>query len=302
VRRGCGDENARRKVVSGLGRLTATLEAATSETTTAWVVVGSSVLHAGAVDTAMILSFREKLSTALAVLPKYKVITYIDGFNLYFGIRWEAIKKGSKSEPNPAWYRYLWLDLHAMGRLMLTDRQELIATKYFTAPITGRRPKQARQNAYLDALRTIPEVEITFGRFEPNRNECDRCGHPAYHPQEKKTDVNIATALICDALGDKFDTAILVTGDSDLVPALAAVKRLKPDKRLVAAFPPNRHSTELEKMSDARLRIWEPLLRKSRLPEIIKREGLPDIVCPHKYSGMKGCTAESNPADANQQE
>src|SRR5258708_31862839 len=45
---------------------------------------------------------------------------------------------------------------------------------------------------------------------------------------------------ICDALADRYDTAILITGDSDIIPALDAVKKLKPEKRLVVAFPPNR--------------------------------------------------------------
>ena len=246
----------------------------------------------------MTLSFREKLSSAIVELPKYKVITYIDGFNLYFGIRIQAIKRGSIHTPDPTWYRYMWLDLQAMCDRMLTHRQELVAVKYFTAPITGSKGKQERQNLFLDALRTLPKVEIILGRFEPNRNECDRCGHPAYHPQEKKTDVNIATALICDALDNKYDTAILVTGDSDLVPALKAVKRIKPERRLVAAFPPNRYSTELQDITHSSISIWEPILRKSRLPEIIKRDGLPDIVRPFKYSGTLGCTASPAPAKA----
>jgi len=80
----------------------------------------------------------------------------------------------------------MWLDLQAMCGRMLTDRQELVLIKYFTAAITASKGKQERQNAYLDALRTLPKVEITFGRFEPDRKQCDRCGHPAYHPQEKK--------------------------------------------------------------------------------------------------------------------
>jgi len=244
----------------------------------------------------MSLSFREKLSSAVEELPKYRVITYIDGFNLYFGIRQEAKKRGVPGAPDPSWYRYMWLDLEKMANLMLTSRQELAAIKYFTAPITGSKPKQERQNAYLDALRTLPKVEITFGRFEPNRNECDKCGQPAYHPQEKKTDVNIATSLICDALENKYDTAIVVTGDSDLTPALEAVKRLCPDKRLIAAFPPNRFSKEMEGVTHASpIRIWETMLRKSRLPETIKRDGLPDILRPHKYSGQVGCTSEVVP-------
>jgi uncharacterized LabA/DUF88 family protein len=244
----------------------------------------------------MSLSFREKLSSAIAELPKYRVITYIDGFNLYFGIRQEAKKRGKMDCPDPSWYRYMWLDLEKMSTLMLTNRQELVAVKYFTASITGSKPKQERQNAFLDALRVNPKIEIIFGRFEPNRNECDHCGHPAYHPQEKKTDVNIATAMICDALEDRYDTAIIVTGDSDLTPALGAVKRLRPDKRLIAAFPPNRYSKEMEDVTLVPpIRIWETILRKSRLPEIIKRSGLPDVVRPHKYSGQPGCTSEAKP-------
>jgi uncharacterized LabA/DUF88 family protein len=246
----------------------------------------------------MSLSFQEKLSSAIQALPKYKVVTYIDGFNLYFGIRDQAIKRGSKEEPDPTWYRYMWLDLHAMAARLLTPRQELVAIKYFTAPITGRKGKQERQNAYLDALRTLPSVEIIFGRFEPDRKDCDRCGHPAYHPQEKKTDVNIATALICDALEDKYDTAIIATGDSDLVPALEAVMRLRPQKRFIAAFPPNRYSKELVDITGRQpIRIWEPLLRKSRLPETIKRNGLPDVARPHKYSGQLGCTRPNDPVE-----
>ena len=85
----------------------------------------------------MSLSFREKLSSAVHELPKYPVVTYIDGFNLYFGIRWQAMKMGTTEAPDPRWYSYLWLDLHSMCQRMLTDRQELIAIKYFTAPIIG---------------------------------------------------------------------------------------------------------------------------------------------------------------------
>jgi hypothetical protein len=160
------------------------------------------------------VSLKEILSGKNAPLPKYKVITHVDGFNLYFGIRFQAIKKGKVDKPDTHWYRYMWLDLVTLSENLLTPCQELLAVKYFTAPIIESAEKQLRQNTYLDALRTRPNLEIVLGRFEPERKECDRCGHPAYHPQEKKTEVNIATTLIIDALDDKFDTTIIITGDS----------------------------------------------------------------------------------------
>src|SRR5947199_9199448 len=51
---------------------------------------------------------------------------------------------------------------------------------------------------------------IYWGRFQPDEKRCQKCGHYAYHPQEKKTDVNIATQLICDAFHDRFDAALIV--------------------------------------------------------------------------------------------
>lgn len=222
---------------------------------------------------------------------KFRVITYIDGYNLYFGMHAEAVKRGSREEPDAAYYRLMWLDIQGLAESLLLPSQVQAWIKYFTSPISNNRGKQDRQNKYLDALRTRPLIEIIFGRFQPDRKECNRCGHPAYHPQEKKTDVNIAVNLICDALEDRYDTAILITGDSDLVPAVEAVKRLTPHKRIVIAFPPNRQSDELKKAAGGTpIRIWEPVLRKNRLPDVIHREGLPDICCPGKYSGSDGCT------------
>lgn len=231
------------------------------------------------------------------VEPKFRVMTYIDGYNLYFGIRSEATKRGSTMIPDPKWYRYLWLDIEGLCEDLLRPDQGLVGVKYFTSPISTGEAKKQRQNTYLDALRTRPRIEIIFGRFQPDRKECANCGHPAYHPQEKKTDVNIATNLICDALENRYDTAILMTGDSDLVPALDAVKRLAPEKRLIVAFPPNRRSGELACATGGKpIVIWEPLLRKNRLPDVIHRSGLPDIICPRKYSGRLGCTEAAKPS------
>jgi hypothetical protein len=47
----------------------------------------------------MSLSFREQLSSAVQSLPKYPVVVYIDGFNLYFGIRWDETGHARRSRP-----------------------------------------------------------------------------------------------------------------------------------------------------------------------------------------------------------
>lgn len=66
-----------------------------SETVAFKATVGSNVLHTGAVLTNMSLIPNVALSTKNEQSHKYQVITYIDGFNLYFGIRQAAINRGS---------------------------------------------------------------------------------------------------------------------------------------------------------------------------------------------------------------
>lgn len=60
------------------------------------------------------------------------------------------------------------------------------------------------------------------------------------------TDVQIATQLLADAFQDAFDTALLISGDSDLVPPVAMLRRLFPTKRVVVCCPPARRSIDLQ--------------------------------------------------------
>ena len=186
-----------------------------------------------------------------------RVISYIDRFNLYFGLRAQG------------WRKYMWLDLTKLSSSILPPNSTLIETKYFTSRVRGNVGKQDRQSAYLDALATLPNISFYWGRFQPDEKQCQRCGHLAFHPQEKKTDVNIATQLLCDAFHNRFDAAFLISGDADLVPPIAAVKELFPKKRIVVAFPPRRYSSELAKTAHAQMNIFETKFRQSRLPDRI---------------------------------
>src|ERR1035437_3211190 len=71
------------------------------------------------------------------------VVVYIDGFNLYFGIRSSGLG------------RYLWLDLCSFAKSLLRDGQRLSAVKYFTSRVASPESKRKRQAAYLDALNAL---------------------------------------------------------------------------------------------------------------------------------------------------
>lgn len=175
-----------------------------------------------------------------------RVIAYIDGYNLYFGLR------------AAGWRKYLWLNLQVLVRNLLKPNQELILTKYFTA---------------IDALRTLDNFEIFFGQFQANPRRCRKCGHNENVSQEKMTDVNIAVEMMKDAFQNSFDTALLISGDGDLTAPVAAVKNLFPSKRIIIAFPPQRKSYRLQEQAHGSFIIGRNNIAKSLFPQEVVSSG-----------------------------
>lgn len=191
-----------------------------------------------------------------------RVITYIDGFNLYFGM---------KSEYGN---RFLWLDVEALSQNLLNPQQSLVEVKYFTSRVSNQPEKEKRQNTYLEAISEYTSSLIFYGHYQSNILTCRSCGSQWPSPKEKMTDVNIATHILVDAFNDAFDTAILISGDSDLLPPILAVKNNFPDKRVGVFFPPKRHSIQLKNQVDFSGLIGRKKLKDSQLPEqIIKKSG-----------------------------
>jgi hypothetical protein len=139
-----------------------------------------------------------------------KANVYIDGFNLYYG----AVKGTA----------YRWLNIATMCRLLL-PRDIVHQIKYFTALVEPR-PKDPdqpiRQQTYLRALRTIPNLSIILGTFMQHEVRMPLAPPAAGYAkviktEEKGSDVNLAAHLLMDAFKDKFELAVIVSNDSDLL-------------------------------------------------------------------------------------
>ena len=149
--------------------------------------------------------------------PTTRVAVYIDGLNLF-----HSVLKGTSHK---------WLDLAKLMKV-LRNREEVVAVKYFTAIISGS--DQPKQQAYLNALEASdPVVRVILGHFQSERETCrvppSQCVavmRDFYRSREKQTDVGIAVEMVDDAHRNLFDAAVLVSGDSDLVPAVKKVVSL----------------------------------------------------------------------------
>lgn len=191
-----------------------------------------------------------------------RVIAYIDGFNLYFGLK----SKG--------WERYYWLNVQQLAINLLKGDQRLEKTKYFTSRVskTPYDPgKSHRQNTYLEALQTVPGLEIYYGHYLPKNVQCYSCGATWVAHEEKMTDVNIATAMILDAFDDLYDTAILISGDSDLSAPVREIRNRFPAKNVIVAFPPARESVVLGKVATGSFIIGRKKIADSQFASEIKK-------------------------------
>jgi hypothetical protein len=155
-----------------------------------------------------------------------RTTVYIDGFNLYYRLL--------KDRPPLKWVNPL-----ALVRRVLGPNHQITKVRYFTARVSGRLDRDAphRQQLYLDALGTLPEVHIHFGSFLEARKyagvvkpDLDRTHYDNKMPflpwpdvayvwktEEKGSDVNIATYLLIDAFQKSYEVAAVLSNDSDLV-------------------------------------------------------------------------------------
>ncbi len=199
-----------------------------------------------------------------------RVFGYVDGYNVYYGL----LSKG--------WKRFYWLDLRALFTTLLLPGDELVAVKYFTARGRGPQDSNRRQAIYLGALSSSGGVEIISGRFaRRTRKHCSYCGNYLQclkcersdrRNQEKTTDVAIGVNLVADAHEGLYDKAFLMTGDSDLIPAVKhVVDRL--GKRVVVTPPPGRRSDHLNEVGSGVAYFSVGAFRRSQLPEVVMGSG-----------------------------
>ncbi len=157
-----------------------------------------------------------------------RVCAYVDGFNLYHAI--DDLKR----------HDLKWLNLWQLCQVYSPKPDhELVAVCYFSAFATWRPDAFARHRAFVRALESVGVTAI-LGRFKEKDRSCYACKHTWKDHEEKETDVNIGIRLVQDAYEDRFDRALLITGDSDLTPAVRMVKAKFPHKEVRVIAPVGR--------------------------------------------------------------
>lgn len=203
-----------------------------------------------------------------------RVSFLIDGFNLYHSLR--EIERLAK-------VRVKWLDLKKLCgaylqavRSAVGERVELASVTYFSAlptHLVASNPDVVRRHqTYIAALESTG-VEVVLARFKEKTVTCPVCGNAFKRHEEKETDVALGLRLIELLAANACDTVVLVTGDTDLVPAIRAAKRMYPVAGVGVAFPFMRHNAELRAIADYAFKIGQRDVQRAQLPAQIHVNG-----------------------------
>lgn len=167
-----------------------------------------------------------------------KTLVFVDGFNLYHAIADNPLFRGLK-----------WLNLNKFSKCFLSTQDSLVGVHYFTAYATWDQGKVKRHKIYVKALQNAG-VNVVLGAFRYVDKKCGKCKSLYNTFEEKRTDVNIAIKLFETAIENSWDKALIVSGDSDLIPAIEAVKRSFPSKSIGIVIPIGRRAEELKQVAD----------------------------------------------------
>src|SRR3989344_1340233 len=148
----------------------------------------------------------------MSTLIMKRVAVFIDGNNFYYGLRkLYGINKSLK-----------YFNFKGFADF-IANKNEVIDIFYYNAEldVSNNPMKHKSQKEFFDKLRKIPNFHLILCKLL-KRNIT---GTNKFYYIIKEDDIHMAVDMVENAGEDKFDTAIIVSGDGDFVPAVQAVQR-----------------------------------------------------------------------------
>ena len=150
--------------------------------------------------------------------------------------------------------------------LALSEGTNLLRTYYYSAlpfqsnpPTANERGIYARSRQFFSTLNLLPRYTVKLGRTE--RRGVNPDGSTIY--EQKRVDILLAVDLVKLSSDGHVQQAILIAGDSDFIPAIAAAKS---DGVVVKLYHGRNPHSELLEEVDEHYQINQSLIDSVRLP------------------------------------
>ncbi len=206
-----------------------------------------------------------------------RTIVFVDGFNLYHSLN-----------SNTRYHKYKWLNIKGLAGSFLTRSHEIVDTYYFTALPTWHSDKgKIERHRKLAEIYTDLGIKVRWGVFRETERECKICNSLYIAHEEKRTDVNIAVAMLDLAYQRSYDTACLISGDSDLIPGISKVRERFPATSFRLIIPIGRMADELKRACGGdrcASQVTEAHLAGNQLPDPYIKQSDPTRMIGKPYS------------------
>lgn len=196
-----------------------------------------------------------------------KKVTYlIDGFNLYHSVRIAQRKLGAPTK---------WMDIKKICESRLQNIRAAVGCKvqlesvYYFSAYAHHLNDPAIVQRHQNFVRCLEDsgVKVEINRFKPKEIQCPVCKATIVKHEEKETDVSIALKLLEVCVQDRCDIAVVMSGDTDLAPAVRTAKKLCPDKYIFFMFPAYRKNKELAQLCPGSMVIKAKQYQKHQFPD-----------------------------------
>ncbi len=199
-------------------------------------------------------------------MPISRTTFLVDGFNLYHSVVDASDDMGGISTK--------WLNIRSLCESYLhlfgPDNQ-FHELHYFSALAKHMNQKDpntvARHQAFIDCLE-FTGAKIELASFKKKEIKCKKCNQMFFRQEEKETDVALAVKLIEVCWHNDCDTAVLLTGDTDIAPSVRFVQRCYPDKTIRFLFPYKRKNKLLANLAPG-FKISKEQYSKHQFPNTV---------------------------------
>ena len=210
-----------------------------------------------------------------------RTVYLVDGFNLYHSLIDVGKNRGVSAK---------WLDIWSLcacylpvvGRI--SGAPATLERVYYFSAVPRHRDADTmlRHEIYMRCLRATG-IRINLARFKRKDIFCKNCHTYFTGYEEKETDVAMAAKLFEVCHAKEADAIVLVTGDTDLAPAVTTCRRLFPQLLILFAFPYMRVNAELKSLAPQSFKIkWQTYL-KHQLPDPFELRGGARIQKPETW-------------------
>jgi len=143
-----------------------------------------------------------------------RVSIFIDGNNFY-----HSLKKVYGDSKN-----FIEFNFDKFAKFLANER-EIVDVFYYNAPLDRTRNvnKYKSQQKFFERIKKVPKLSLRLCKLV--KRKIKKTGD--FYYTIKEDDIHMAVDMVEGAFDDRFDVAILVSGDGDFVPAVKAVQRKK---------------------------------------------------------------------------